>query len=732
MKSQNFLKRYSRPIFIFALSGAVFLSLAHHTFRFWELPARSMALIFLLGASACAWIVSGFLSKLRPHAERIPAKRLALLIVFAILLGSFTAWGAYRVPNDDQTLTITPLLAQNQTVSLIEIKADGRLVRLKEAAQASRWREQGGVYYAAEDSMPMTLSFRRAVNAPVSILFERQPQGGEVQVVFERQTRRIDLQGAEHEEAALDFVTRYRGLPNGWFVPALVLFDLIAFSSLALAVLLIQEIGQKQVSAGEEAEGGPASHRVNLIVLLGIGIVLHSINILATPLELVADSPAYLAGAIHWLKFGDLSGVPVFRGPGTTFLFAPILWAFGRNPWGMQIFLHSIALACIPLSYWLGWQIGHRRWLAFTAGLIAALTPDLFWYSNVVMSDLPNLSLVLLYCVLLISAIRRPRFGAILTVMLTAAFASLLRSENILLLLFALIFLVLPQNFSRREFSIDSYLKTLKAPILAFGLACLPLIAWAAYFHQLYGFVSLGNHTGVVLYDGWVYYGDASKLSFSDSNSPAMQTLETVMKQYPASVTDRTGAPTSLELYPNLMKAGYSNLQAFQLMEHAALDSIHKDYSLTLELLSIKIKAAFEPELALDETYPLPGESIPVNEMKQEYFDNATLGLPPLIRIQRFVNWAIDRIYPSVIPAWAWFGVLALTFSLLRSPTRVWLALTAITATRIFIPAVMALTSWRYTLSGWLPLQIIAVSWIAILIVGVKALLESNRQNTPI
>jgi len=719
---QGFLKRYFRRIPIFALGSAVFLSFAHHAIRFWEFPAWIMTAVFILGASLLTWLLSRVLSKLTPRVERIPAKRFVLLVVFAVLSGGFFSWRVYQVPDDYQSMTITPNLTREQTVKLVELKADGTIVRLKEAARLSDWQEQGGAYYATKDSKPITLSFRRAVNAPVSILFKRQPQGGRVQVAFEHEIGQINLQGAQNEEAALEFTTRYRGLPNWLFIPALILIDLITFSSLAFVILLLQEFGQKQVSVRKEAVGRFASHRLNLIILLGAGLLLHSINILTTPLGLVADSPAYLAGALHWLQFGDLAGVPVFRGPGTTFLFAPILWAFGRDPWGMQIFLHFIALACIPLGYWLGWQISARRWLAFAAGSLAALTPDLFWYSNVIMSDLPNLFFVLLFCTLLISAMRSPRFRTILAVMLTASFAALLRSENILLLLLALLFLAVPQNLSRREVP----LKLLGRLALALGLACIPLIAWAAYFNQLYGFVSLGNHTGVVLYDGWVYYGDASKLSFSDSNSPAMRTIKTVTAQYPAAVTDPTGTPTSLELYPSLMKAGYSNLEAFQLMEQAALDSMRKDYSLTLKLLFIKIKAAFEPELALNQTYPLSGEPISISAMKQEYFDDQSLSLPPLIRIQRFVNRAIDWVYPAVIPAWAWFGVLALTFSLLRSPSRIWLALVLIVATRIFIPAVMALTSWRYTLAGWIPLQIIAVDWIVVLALGLKGLLKEE------
>lgn len=41
-----------------------------------------------------------------------------------------------------------------------------------------------------------------------------------------------------------------------------------------------------------------------------------------------------------------------------------------------------------------------------------------------------------------------------------------------------------------------------------------------------------------------------------------------------------------------------------------------------------------------------------------------------------------------------------------------------IIGTRIFIPNIMGLSHWRYTLAGLMPLQILAIDWLAVLIKG--------------
>jgi hypothetical protein len=255
---------------------------------------------------------------------------------------------------------------------------------------------------------------------------------------------------------------------------------------------------------------------------------------------------------------------------------------------------------------------------------------------------------------------------------------------------------------------------------LAFLIAVLPLLGWAVHHNQLHGFYSLGNHTGIVLYDGWVYYGDASKLSFSDPDSPAVREIEAALAKNPVDISDRTGVPTSMEVLPALRKAGYSEYQAFKLLEQAAWDSILEDRDLTLKLLFIKIEAGLQPEFIYTMTYSLPGQAVWTSGTKAEFFDAENVSLPLLIVPQRWINGQVSLWYPYVYPLWVLFCILALTLSLYRSPAGVWIVLVLIVATRIFVPQVMGLSSWRYTLAGWIPLQVIAVGWVDLIFRSIK------------
>jgi hypothetical protein len=726
-KPELFLKRYARPLLVGAFSGLIFLSCAQHLFRFWELPALLMLFLFALIVPVIAWVVSLLITKFSPHLNQIKRSRLGLLALAAILIGLFVAWRVYQAPSDFQTITITPLISKGQAIDLLELKADGHVVKMGQAALESGWQEKGGAVFANSESGPLTLSFKRRINTPVTLLFGRSPHTGVVRIEFENERIESDLRGTDGGHMTINFFTRYRGLPNWLFVPLMVLADTAAFGALVLVLLLLQEIGERSTLESTVRDERFPSHRAGLATLLGLGLILHLTSALTTPLLLYADSPAYLQGAAHWLQFGNLDGVPVFRGPGTTLIFAPILWLFGRNLWGMKIFLHLIALACIPLSYRLGWQLSGKRWLAFIGGLFVALTPDMYLYSNFVMSDLINLFLVLVFCTLLISALQDPGFRNVLAALLTASLATLVRSENLVLLALAFLVLGPPPAYAwlravlaRQRDDQRKHLALLGWTALAFGIAALPLFWWSLVHYKLHGFLSVGNHSGVVLYDGWVYYGDASKLSFSDPDSPAIQKIDAAMSEYSVAISDRTGAPTSLELYPALRAAGYSDYEIFELLEQAAWDSIRKDPPLTLKLLFIKLEASLVPEIPNTVTYTLPGEPAWENPTNLEFFDMENLSIPPLIRMQRVVNETVNSWYPRLYPWWVLLCVLALTLSLFRSPARMWIVLVLIVASRIFIPAVMALSSWRYTLSGWIPFQIIAVSWLLILTLGIK------------
>ena len=103
---------------------------------------------------------------------------------------------------------------------------------------------------------------------------------------------------------------------------------------------------------------------------------------------------------------------------------------FGRNPWGIKVLLHLISVACIPLSYQIGWQLSRNRWVAFFSGLIPTLSPDLLYYSNYIMADLPNLFFVLLFCYFLILGLETSKWHWILAAMITASAGNFTASKG--------------------------------------------------------------------------------------------------------------------------------------------------------------------------------------------------------------------------------------------------------------------------------------------------------------
>jgi len=389
-----------------------------------------------------------------------------------------------------------------------------------------------------------------------------------------------------------------------------------------------------------------------------------------------------------------------------------------------------MAILCIPVSYRIGWQLSGSQRVAFISGLIAILSPDLLFYSNYVMSDVPNILVVLTFTSVLISALTNGKWYWILFTMLIGSFATLLRSENIILLVLALVVLIISTIWKWVKSGIER--KRYLAPIgLAFVVALLPLFWWSGHNNRVHGFWGMSNYQGEVFYDGWVYSGDANRLSFSDQNSPSVQKIDEVLNKYPAEITDKSGVPTGWEIYPSLLAAGYSTDQAFELMASAAWDSIIHDKKKSVKLLFIKYKAGLRPEITHNITYPLPDEKTKKDEMKAEFFDEDTLVVPFLVTLQRQINAYTIQWYPRIYPIWVLFCIFTVFISSLRSPFEKWGTLTIITASRIFIPLTIGVAFWRYSLAGWILAQIIAVNWMWVFIYGIKNILLDSRISNP-
>jgi 4-amino-4-deoxy-L-arabinose transferase-like glycosyltransferase len=711
------INRWLVPI---SLGVVMFLSLAHHTISLWEHPLWLMFVVFAIIVPIFILILVFVWGKTSSHIRQIGKNRLLLFLITSLCTGAFIAWRVYSIPASYHVIQITPIISGSEMIRLLEVQPNSAASTLKETALKAKWEEANGAFYATSHSQSFMLHFLSRANLPVNVLFESSPNSGSVRVSVDGGVVNTDLHADINGERLISSMTRYRGIPNGLFIPGLFLADIVTFGALILLLLVAQEIGQKQAEILATTDASNISlHRKNVLVLLLLGFILHLLNALATPLIVGPDSPSFLAGSIHLLKFGNLDGVSMIRGPGTTFLFAPIMLVFGQNPWGIKILLHLIALACIPLSYRIGWQLSRNQKMAFVAGLIAVLLPDLMFYSNYVMSDVPNIFCVLAFMTLLISALESNEPYWLFWTMLAGSFAALLRSENIAMLGIGLLFLfgsTIWHNL-RTGTPIQNRLIQIGA---SFGIALLPILWWSAHNLNVYDFFGISNYQGEVFYDGWVYSGDANHLSFSDPNSKAIKTIHDAMNKYPGTITDKSGIPTGWEIYPSLLKVGYTPDEAFHLLASAAWDSIKHDPALAIKLLFIKYRSGLKPEITFNNTYPLPGERQSTDDLKTSFFHTERVNLPILILLQRQINTMLMEWYPRLYLFWILSCLFFVFISLFRSPWDTWDAIVVLTLSRIFIPLSIGVAFWRYTLAGWLPAQIIAVSGLWILSRGIR------------
>ena len=700
------------------LSASYFLSIGHHTIQFWEKPGRLMLGLSLICIPLLTWIVFLVINQIQPQLNKSGRKQFLVFIIPALLISAAITWRYYSMPATFHTIIIDPVVTQNQKVEIIEIKANGRIIPQNEKnALDYDWQVKDGVLFATSKSRPIKIIFKTEINAAVRLLFLASPQGGKAVIDLEKEQIEVDLKNPENrQQTSTIYIQSSRGIPNWLFVPMLVMVDIITIASFFLFIYLIQKAGEKRMAMLAPTTVSLLNHRVNIAILLFISSILHILNSLAAPLILDVDSISHLQGAIHLLEFGNLDGVSMIRGPGSTFLFAPFLFLFGRNPWGIKMLLHLLAIACVPVSYRISWQLCKNQTVAFVCGLVVALSPDLFFYSNFVMSDLPNLFFVLVFCTLLISALETFEFRWVISAMLLASFSTLFRSENITLLLIGAGALLASYIWQWKAKGFARPIRDLSMFGLVIIFAVLPLLWWSGQNQRIYGFFGLSNYAGEVFYDGWVYFGDASKLAYTDKNSPAVQKIQATIDRYPIIITDKSGVPTGWEIYPSLIKAGYTTELGFDLLKQAALDSIKKDWSLTYQLLLIKIRAGLRPETTNMHTLALPSENY--QTQKLGYFDQENLIIPALILAQRTGYTYIQRWFDSYYPWWVYLCIVAMFFCLYRSPGTVWLTLILIIGTRIFIPNIMGLSHWRYTLAGLMPLQILAIDWLAGLIKG--------------
>ncbi|MCP4142036.1 MAG: glycosyltransferase family 39 protein, partial [Chloroflexi bacterium] len=679
------------------IGGLLFFSAGHHLLNFWEQSFLKMLLLFIFLVPLFTIGLSLFTKWITPLLKESDKKRLYLLAGSALIIGILFSLEFYRSPKAYHILEITPILENTEGIEIVEVKADKSVLEIseKEISAAGWQRGEDEIIQAVENSQPLKISFRSKANTPVSILLSAFPEGGKIEASLSGTKKETDTNRQQRGQTQITLVSTYRGIPNWIFIPILALSDLLLFSAIVLSLLLIQERGMAVAASRQPA---PANHRRNLFILLGVGSIIHLFNILTVPLILDVDTPSYLQGAIHFIEHGNLEGTSAVRGIGSTFLFTPIIFLFGRNPWGMKIFLHLFAIACIPLAYKIAWQLTKSERAAFLSGFFAMLSPDLMLYSNYLWSDLINLFAALLYLTALFSALKKPTFSRIFALMLINSMAILFRTESIVLLpigaffLFWKAFSLFDLKAWKKKKVIKEQSKTITIlwqTSLSLLLAIIPIILSAAHNNKIHGFFGLNSYAGESFYDGWVYYGDASNLNFSNQESEAIQIINDSVEKHPIIITDKKNVATGWEIYPSLLKSGYTSEEAMDIFAQATFDSITNDWGLTFKFLRLKMRKGLSPSITHLKALPLPEERPDAGTVKENFYDLESFGIPYLVNIQRKINEALPVFYLQIYPYIVWLIVPTIFFALFRKPSILWVAFFVITLTRTFMPIIM-------------------------------------------
>jgi hypothetical protein len=703
-------------------ASAIFLNLGGGLFNLWVQPALTIALAFLFFVPLLTISLHSLWRKSRRSFNTIRPRRIGILLVCSLLPAFILAIAFPQ--NIFSSVLISPDIIGNEKFALLEMKADGHVIPVENTAADYGWRLEEDGIYADKDSRTLLVQIKTRIAAPVSFIFRTSPESGGVLVQHNHQEDQIDLTSEAIGQTLFTLRTNFRGLPNIIFIPLVYGADILAYFLYALVIILLQDKGQQALVEKKKEGERFLSHRSGLIILIAIAGILHVINALAVPLIFGADSPSFIRGAFHLVENGDFGGVSQIRGPGTTLLFAPIVALFGRNPWGVKVFLHILALALVPLSYRIGWQLSSRRKIAFLVGFAAALMPDLYFFSNFLMSDLPNMVVVSTFTTLLISAIQTGRKRWIFGALLTASFGALLRSENLVLLALGAFVLAaqpvwdfiigedrleLPHKFTRRIITVG----------LALLIALLPVLWWSWHNHREYGVFGMGNYGGEVFYTGWIYYAEGSGYPFAYPDSAAVQAIQAAVDEFPIERMNDAGVPTGWNLYPSLIKAGYSQAEAFNLMTQATWDSIRANPRMAREVLAVKLLDGLTPVPTQMKTFHLPGEEPPDERLKSVFFESETLRIPVIIQLQRSIYQILQFFYAHIYPMLVWVGLAAVYFSLLRKPSLTWWTLAIIALTRIFIPDILGKADWRYTLGGMVMVQVTTVLWLISLLRGI-------------
>lgn len=689
---------------------SVTLALTHHFFNFWGIEFWKSAVILAVSVPLLSFGFFRFLSLVWAEISLIARPRWRLTLIPALALSGIFAYALFKSPLVWHTITITPLAGR---VELYEIKTPpGRVAKFSGMNLPKGWSLQEDRLVAnAENAGDLTYSFIAPIGQPVELLFGRSPSGGEVEIRLGGSRARYNLRAEDTGLYPKNIVTSYKlGIPAALILIIIFTADFLAVFSFILAIWLIQEIPQRSAQPARE-KFIFSEHRINLLLLIGTGAALHIMNFLSVPLITASDSPSYLSGVLHWLAKGDLDGVPAMRGPGTTFLFIPIFQLFGLNPAGVKLLFHSLALGVIPILYLLGWKLYQKRALAFLTGLVGVFMPELYLYANFVHHDVPSIFFITLYSLLLLAALEEMSWRNLLICFLTGSFFVLLRPENLLLLAAGMGFIGLKILWEKQY-------ARLKVLLISAVIAALPLLMWSAHNSRVHGFFGISNYFGMVFFDGWIYYGEASGFHISDQDSLAVQAIHQAIAAYGKPLGE-TVAPTGPEVYPALLAYGYTHEEAMSLLGDAAKDSLLKDPALTWRLYLVKIRKAFIPPHngVVEVTYtPIEkdGKIIGAEPYRYAYFkyyaDVPQEEVPrfndDITPVYAFIPWQ-QKVYDAfpvtdnyIYRPLVFFSLIMAFFALYQKQFFKWVPFVSLIVIRMFFPISVGNGQWSFMLAG--------------------------------
>jgi len=721
--------KIGKGILIVFISAGISINIARWLFDLWAKSALIISLIVLVSTLILSTAIFGFIKK-HSYSFNNFRKNRFLLITLVSIVFSFSL--AFLFPHTfSSSFMVSPKLIEGQEIILFEIKAGNYIVPIQTIAGDYGWKVGDNKIVAKSNSEPLLVQINHRAATPVTFLFQSSPQSGNVEITKGAKRVSANLQNFSDSQTLLTLRTDFRGLPNWIFRLVTISADVVAYGFYFAALFIFQEIGQFAKTPRDREKGG-IFHRKGLIILIAISTIFHLISIFSVPLILGADSPSYIRGAFTLAENGNLDGVSSIRGPGTSLLLAPAIILFGRNPWGVKILLHLFALTLIPLSYRIGWQLSGRYRIAFLVGLSVVLLPDLYFFSNYVMSDLLNLVFISAFTTLLISAVKTGKKRWVISALLIASFAVLIRSENLALLVMgAFILAVQPfiEKFldQRKEGFKRRFWQRILFVAIALIIAYVPIFWWSYRNYTNNGVYGMGNYAGEVIYTGWIYYAEASGYPFTSQDSPSVQSIAEAIKKYSIERMNDSGVPTGWNIYPSLIKAGYSSDQSFELMSNAVKDSILANPRMAIEVLIVKIKDGLTPVTTQMRTFPLPGEEFIQDPLKSKFFNSETLRINIFIRVQRAIYQLLRYFYENIYPWLVWVGFIATIFCIFRKPELIWWSIIAIALTRIFIPDVLGKSDWRYTLSGIPLIQTMTILWITTTCKGIKRFFSKSK-----